>query len=1126
MTDGALQRLVSRLASLRGYHTRFQVTLGLLLTLGVVMAGLLLASLVSSVWALPAFLRVALVGLFSLLLSATVAYFVLRPLFYRPSLEKLALKVEEHFPQLSDRLISALQLQRQFVSNPEGYSLEMIDAVVYQADKLSSVLDFKSVVDKRNLRKYGRTTGVLAVVLAVFALIFPGNFKFALHAFSNPLTELESPTKFKFELFPGNNEVVKYSDVEVGVKISPTAEFQNYELPGRIKLFYKFENSDWESVTLKKVDQSKLAIPEKKDYDYAHTFKEVKRNFEFYAWAEGEKSETYQITVVDKPRVVDLKVTLNFPSYTGLKTQLLNDNEGNIKALAGTKAKIHVRANKVLEAASLVFSDGNRSALNINGKVASSEIKIAKDLTYHVEVTDENDNTNPDPIEYEISVIPDEYPTVEVTYPGEDRDLDQTMKMPLRMAVRDDFGASSLKLKYKINSGGQEWPEEEIAIPFPKENSEFTTDYDWSLAKFPIVPGDYVSYYAEVWDNDAVSRPKSAKSRTYNLRLPTLEEIIAEVEHEQSGQISQLQEVFWGTEKLKQKLENLSLDLDNQKNQSWEKSKEFESALEQQNQIFQKVDEIKSQLEETLDKMTRNQLVRQEVTQKMQEIKNLMEQVTTPEMKELLKKLQEALKNLDWEKIKKNLKDFKLSQEELLKRLDQTIAMLKRLQAEQKLDSMAKMLEEMQKKQEQINQQVGNQPEKELSKLSEQEKNLGQDLQNVSKEMDQFKQQMQEMPLLSPDDLFQMEVSLNQSENQQDISSMSQQLGMCQKKSSQKTGQKLASSLQKAAEQFRKMADKLSQKEQKELLAKMQKTLQDVLYLSDQQEKLSDQVKQCQSQGDKLRDLAGEQVSLKESTEKLNNNIEELLKQSTSIPQQLSQKLGICSNQMSQAASELSNRQGANALSLQTDAMADLNQIAKDLLEAVNKSCNNPSSSMCSNPSLSQGLEGLAQQQQGINQSTEDYSNLLQDMMLPDQDGLQRLASEQAGVQKSLDEIYKEYAESANLLGRLDQLAGEINEATKKLEKGELDQELKQRQNRILNRLLDAQKSLYTQDFSNQRRAEVGEDVVRKSPGTLNLSPDKNSSLEQQKLEQEKYPPQYEEMIKSYFKALKEEQNK
>jgi hypothetical protein len=306
----------------------------------------------------------------------------------------------------------------------------------------------------------------------------------------------------------------------------------------------------------------------------------------------------------------------------------------------------------------------------------------------------------------------------------------------------------------------------------------------------------------------------------------------------------------------------------------------------------------------------------------------------------------------------------------------------------------------------------------------------------------------------------------------------------------------------------------------------MQKTLQDVLYLSEEQEKLSDQVKQNQREFDQLRDLAGQQKSLQESTQKLNQNLEELLKQSSSIPQKLSQKLGMCSNQMSQAASELTERDGANALSLQTEAMANLNEIAKDLLEAVNKSCNNPSSGMCSNPSLSQSLQNLAQQQQGINQSTEDYSNMLQEMMYPGQGELQGLAQEQAGVQKSLEELFKEQAESSNLLGRLDKLAVEIKEAVKKLEKGELDEELKRRQHRILNRLLDAEKSLYTQDFSNQRKAETGEDVLRKSPSALNLNRDNNTLSEQEKLMLEKYPPQYEEMIKSYFRAIRSGDNR
>jgi hypothetical protein len=229
----------------------------------------------------------------------------------------------------------------------------------------------------------------------------------------------------------------------------------------------------------------------------------------------------------------------------------------------------------------------------------------------------------------------------------------------------------------------------------------------------------------------------------------------------------------------------------------------------------------------------------------------------------------------------------------------------------------------------------------------------------------------------------------------------------------------------------------------------------------------------------------------------------------------------MCANQMAQAASELSNKNSLNAMSLQTDAMANLNQIARDLLEDVNKQCNNPSAGMCSNPSLSQGLQGLSRQQQGVNQKTDELSNMLQDMMLPSQQQMQRLAQEQAGVQKGLEELMKESLESANTLGRLDKLAEDIKEAVKKLERGEVDQDLKQRQNRILNRLLDANKSLYTQDYSNQRQAEVGEDVLRKSP-SLNLNAEKARSAGQQKIEQEKYPPQYEEMIKSYFKAIRE----
>jgi len=201
--------------------------------------------------------------------------------------------------------------------------------------------------------------------------------------------------------------------------------------------------------------------------------------------------------------------------------------------------------------------------------------------------------------------------------------------------------------------------------------------------------------------------------------------------------------------------------------------------------------------------------------------------------------------------------------------------------------------------------------------------------------------------------------------------------------------------------------------------------------------------------------------------------------------------------------------------------MANLNSAAQQLLETLNQSCNNPQSGMCQNPSLAQGLESLARQQQGINNATDQFSNMLQELMQPGE-GLSDLARQQATVQKSLEELMQEYSSSVNALGRLDRLAEEIRQAARQLAHGDLGDELKQRQHKILNRLLDAQKSLYTQDYSNQRQAETGEDIFRRSPFSTGDREKSERELLLEKIEQEKYPPQYEEIIKSYLKAIRE----
>jgi hypothetical protein len=76
-------------------------------------------------------------------------------------------------------------------------------------------------------------------------------------------------------------------------------------------------------------------------------------------------------------------------------------------------------------------------------------------------------------------------------------------------------------------------------------------------------------------------------------------------------------------------------------------------------------------------------------------------------------------------------------------------------------------------------------------------------------------------------------------------------------------------------------------------------------------------------------------------------------------------------------------------------------------------------------------------------------------------------------------------------------------------------------QERILSRLLDAQKSVRTQKVSRERQSRTGEDISRRSPGEIPLD-----QLEEQmrrdilRAMKEGYSPDYQKLIQDYFRTI------
>jgi len=1124
--------LTNRLKALGSIYTKNKATWGILTTLSLALGFAFLGLWLNSIFVFPVEARVGYIGSASLVLIIFVSYFCLRPIIHKPNLESLALRMEEKFPELNNQLIAALQLAKNLEENPEGYSTEMIEAVIEQADTTTQKLNLQEIIDRNPIKKMGKLAGSLAIISLFFALVFPTAFTNSLFIFSHPLTEFVSPQKFFFVISPGNAEAVKYSDVRIKINVEG-------EKPKKVNFYWRnVENpaeggkgAKWNEERLVKVNkQTGIENP-----DFSFDLKEVKRSFDYYAEAEGVQSDLFKITVVDKPRVIGLRLTFNYPRYTQLKTQVVDENDGNINAIVGTKVQIEAKTNKELIQANIVLSDSTKSEMKLKREVATGEILVKKDDSYHIEVWDKIGNKNQDPIEYKITKIDDQYPTVEILEPGHDQDLTENMRVPLLINISDDYGFSSLRLSYQIVSEGEEKEPKEIRIDIPNNNlSAMDVEYLWNLSNLPLVPGDVVRYKAIIFDNDTFLGPKKGESKTYSVRLPSLDEIVAEVEREQEGQVEDLETVLKGQRELKKKVEDLSRELDRSTGKldlDWQKKQQMEDILEKQQNLASDLKNLAKRMDENIGKIEENKLAALEMVDKLLEIRKLMEEIMTPEMKEALQKLAEALKNLDPELLKQAIAKMKISQEELLKRLDRTIALLKRMQAEQKLENLIKMAERMAQTQNEINQNAQTSEKEKLPELSDKEKDLKQDLNNFEEKLKEFADLAKELSLLPPQDIDELQNMPEKSGVKNDMDQMTSQLSEMNKSGALNSGKSCSKKLKDMADRLGSTKEKMQSKMKKEIAEAIRKSLYDVFNLSDTQEDLFQQVEGLERADMELRNLARDQQNLKGGATRVAEDLDTLAQKTIFIDSDTRRFMALSVASMSEATGNLEERKQDKALDEQNEAIYDLNVTARKLMQALNdaqKSCSGSGMEQ-----MFEQMQKMCNKQSGINQETEQLGMCNKPggatLSLSEQAAMQRLAAEQEAVRKGLGQLEKEFGNRSEILGRMDNLGEDMKKVVGDLERLQVDQSTIERQKNILSRLLDAEKSMRERDFSKQRRAEVGEDVSRPSPKGLPYDfsqPGQVAKDDLSKFLEEAYPKEYEQLIKDYFKALSEERMK
>ena len=236
------------------------------------------------------------------------------------------------------------------------------------------------------------------------------------------------------------------------------------------------------------------------------------------------------------------------------------------------------------------------------------------------------------------------------------------------------------------------------------------------------------------------------------------------------------------------------------------------------------------------------------------------------------------------------------------------------------------------------------------------------------------------------------------------------------------------------------------------------------------------------------------------------------------MPSQAGKAMNEAMARMKMAGQSAAGGQGRQAGDQGQAAQAALNQAAMALMQSAGQSGGSSGSG-----DMMEDLEGMSSRQQALNQQTGPMADQQSELQLQAMQGqIPRLAAEQAAIRQGLQEFNQRYGDRTDRAGRLDDLAPEMQKVIDDLKRGAVSRETQQRQEKILTRMLDAQRSLQERDVSRQRQAQPGKEAgAARTAGPARPAVQYwNNHPLWQNWRNEQFPLEYQQMLENYFKSL------
>lgn len=851
----------------------------------------------------------------------------------------------------------------------------------------------------------------------------------------------------------------------------------------------------------------------------------VTRARDYAVRVQRTESERYAITLAGEPQPVSFAFEYRAPAYARLPVQSGAATRGDLTALRGSIAKVEVTFDRDLEALEATLPGRAPAAWSaVTPRRWRGELRLDSDGEWTLAATA---TTGRAAWRYRLTALADAPPVITVAVPETDLDLPAGSQVPFDVYVQDDLGLGELRLQYRKDAASP-WRDTPLS-GFPAGPREARVAAAWDAGALALLPGESGAFRFEVRDNNRIGGPSRALSREFRVRFPSLSDLYANLDARQERVQQSLQKVADQARELQKSLDQLQRQQPRPGVQSapqYERTEEMRRALERQQELSRQIDRAAEDVRRQAAESAERQAFRDELQGKLREMSELMREIQSPEFRQALERMRKALEQMDRRTMEQTLPELREQNRDLLQRLERSLALLKQLRDEERLEALAKRAEELKERQDALNREHGERSRErdgkpegaDREKAAERQRDAAERSRELARDAREAAKQMSGEE--AREDLEQAAAQLEDEAAQEQQEAAEETEGR-QDEQAQRSGEQASRSLAQAGQRMQRSSQSAQARRSAEQLAAVRRAAQDLVTVGAE-------ASAAPQAGRTLEQQAGRQTDLAEGVARVADSLGVLSEQTPFLSPKVAEALGRAMQGLSRSGRELS--QGNRTRGEQENGAA-----RSALAEAVN-ALRESEASMCKQPGQQPGgqgmpgraerMQGLGQQQGELNQRSQELAKRLSEQLrLSEGDAaeMRRMAAEQARIRGELEALQAEEAGRRELLGRLDEAKRDMQEVEEQLRAGDPGSDLEDRQNRILSRMLDAARSIHRRDYDPERESRTGVDASRPSPAELPpslLRENDRLRFDLLKADADRYPAQYRAFIESYLQRL------